>query len=410
MKLQQSVLAVWVSVIPLCFGLTLSPATGGLAMARILFGGSTDVFASSSGYSGDPSAIRPFTDGPFGMEKGIILSTGSLTSPLAPGDTCPNSYTTDLYDAYTQTYCGANSYNGASYLLNILPTKATTLLVDIVIASCDISSGDRVMVTANGVNYAKDENDIPLDSSSKYLSEPWGIPAPNGDTAFAMSSPSLRFSIPLPKTYVELKIAICDRLDGYGDTAVMIKARPCNNCDQPFKVDYDTTSIVSTTTYETTSTITQQASRIARGTISYVTYITASATSTTSSSVSDSTSAASSATSSESGLSTSSTISTSFITHDYISHDLSVIRNGIIAIYIVNIRRNYIFNRVIRIGIRNYAAHIGVYSSFCLNVHNIVTSYNIPEIRTCIINDRVSIIVRICISSYIGGLTRVRIN
>ncbi|KAG8353849.1 hypothetical protein FVEN_g8092 [Fusarium venenatum] len=398
MKLQQSVLAVWVSVIPLCFGLTLSPATGGLAMARILFGGSTDVFASSSGYSGDPSAIRPFTDGPFGMEKGIILSTGSLTSPLAPGDTCPNSYTTDLYDAYTQTYCGANSYNGASYLLNILPTKATTLLVDIVIASCDISSGDRVMVTANGVNYAKDENDIPLDSSSKYLSEPWGIPAPNGDTAFAMSSPSLRFSIPLPKTYVELKIAICDRLDGYGDTAVMIKARPCNNCDQPFKVDYDTTSIVSTTTYETTSTITQQASRIARGTISYVTYITASATSTTSSSVSDSTSAASSATSSESGLSTSSTISTSFIT------------NGIIAIYIVNIRRNYIFNRVIRIGIRNYAAHIGVYSSFCLNVHNIVTSYNIPEIRTCIINDRVSIIVRICISSYIGGLTRVRIN
>ncbi|KAL6918438.1 hypothetical protein FSST1_009933 [Fusarium sambucinum] len=399
MKLQQSVLALWVSVIHLCSGLTLSPATGGLAMARVLFGGSTDVFASSSGYSGDPSAIRPFTDGPFGMEKGIILSTGSLTSPLAPGDICPNSYTTDLYDVYTQTYCGANSYNGASYLLNILPTKATTLLVDIVIASCDTSSGDRVMVTANGVNYAKDENDIPLDSSSKYLSEPWGISAPNGDTAFAMSSPPLRFSIPLPKSYVELKIAICDRLDGYGDTAVMIKARPCNNCDQPFKVDYDTTSIISTTTYETTSTVTQQASGTARGTISYVTYVTASATSTTPSSMSDSTSEVFSATSSESVLPTSSeavlsTLSemlTSFITCDFGSHDLSVVRNSIIADYIICIRRYDTFGIGISIGIGHYVVqHTGVFISFCVvNLHNIVTSYNIPHIRTCIINDSI---------------------
>lgn len=107
-------------------------------MARVLFNDSKDVFSSSSGYSGDPSAIRSFTDGPFGMGKGIILSTGSLNSPLAPGDTCPSSYTTDIYDDYTATYCGADTYNGASYLLNILPTKATTLLVEMVIASCDV--------------------------------------------------------------------------------------------------------------------------------------------------------------------------------------------------------------------------------------------------------------------------------
>ena len=58
------------------------------------------------------------------------------------------------------------------------------------------------MLMVNGVNYAKDENGLALDSSSKYLSEPWGIPSPNGDTAFLMSSPPLRFSIPLPKTNV----------------------------------------------------------------------------------------------------------------------------------------------------------------------------------------------------------------
>ncbi|KAL5623779.1 hypothetical protein FOBRF1_003029 [Fusarium oxysporum] len=255
---------------------------GGLALARVLFGDSRDVFSSSSGYSGDPSAIRSFTDGPFGMGSGIIMSTGSLTSgSLAPGGTCLSSYTTDLYDAYTATYCGPDSYNGASFLLNVLPTKATTLLIDMVIASCDVISGDKVMVFVNGVNVAKDETGTPLDSSSKYLSEPWGIPSPNGDTVFAMSSPPLRFSIPLPKTYVELKIAVCDRHDGYGDTAVMIKARPCTNCDQTFKVDYDTTSIVSTTTYEATSVVTQAASGTVRGTISYLTYVTASATSTT---------------------------------------------------------------------------------------------------------------------------------
>ncbi|KAF4997969.1 hypothetical protein FGRMN_3489 [Fusarium graminum] len=197
------------------------------------------------------------------------MSTGSLTSaPLGPGDTCPSSYTTDVYDAYTATYCGADSYNGASYLLNIIATKATTLLIDMVIASCDLTSGDKVLILIDGVNYAKDENRVALDSSSKYLSEPWGIPAPNGDTAFAMSSPPLRFSIPILTPSIQLRIAVCDRLDGYGDTAVMIKAKPCNNCDQPFKVNYETTSITSTTTFEAISTFTQPASGTLGGTIS----------------------------------------------------------------------------------------------------------------------------------------------
>ncbi|KAM5382955.1 hypothetical protein ACJA88_003488 [Fusarium oxysporum] len=271
MRPQGTPLALWASFIPLCLGINIAPTgAGGLVLARILFGESRDVFSSSSGYSGDPSAIRSFTDGPFGMGSGIILSTGTLASDsLAPGGTCPSSYTTDLYDSYTTSYCGDDTYNGASYLLNILPIKATTLLIDMVIASCDVTSGDKVLIFVNGVNVAKDETGTPLDSSSKYLSEPWGIPSPNGDTAFAMSSPPLRFSIPLPKTYVELKIAVCDHHNGYGDTAVMIKARPCTNCDQSFKVDYDTTSIVSTTTYETTSVVTQAAS----GTLDNPSYI-----------------------------------------------------------------------------------------------------------------------------------------
>ncbi|RBR10789.1 uncharacterized protein FIESC28_09320 [Fusarium coffeatum] len=281
---------------------------GGLALARVLFNDSRDIFSLSSGGSGDPSAIRPFTNGPFGMEKGIILSTGSLTLPLGPGDTCPSSYTTDVYDAYTRSYCGADSYNGVIYTLNVLPTKATTFLVDIVIASCDLISGDKVILMVDGVNYAKDENGIALDSSSKYLGEPWGIPSPNGDTAFLMSSPPLRFSIPVPKSYVELKIAVCDRLDGYGDTAVMVKIRPCNDCDQSFKVDYDATTVTITTTYEATSIITQPASGTARGTISHVTYVTPSPVSTTSSSQ-DSTSEDITS----SAVSATSTFSTSFI-------------------------------------------------------------------------------------------------
>ena len=138
MRKQQKLLALSASLICSCSGLTIGSAKGGLALAQDLFNNSRDIFSQSSGYSGDSSAIRPFTNGPFGMEKGIILSTGSLTSPLAPGDTCPSSYTTDLYDDYTRTYCGADSYNGATFLLNVTPTKATTFLVDMVIASCDL--------------------------------------------------------------------------------------------------------------------------------------------------------------------------------------------------------------------------------------------------------------------------------
>ncbi|KAF5584299.1 hypothetical protein FPANT_7902 [Fusarium pseudoanthophilum] len=284
MRPQATLCALWASRIPLCLGIDIYPTyQSGLALAGILFSNSKDIFSSSSGYTGDPSAIRSFTNGPFGMGSGVIISTGSLSSQtLTPGAMCPSSYTTDLYDAYTQSYCGPDSYNGANYLLNILPIKATTFVIDMVIASCDVVSADKVLVLVNGVNVAKDETGTALDSSSKYLSEPWGIPSPNGDTAFAWTSPPLRFSITLPKfTYFELKMAVCDMHDGYGDTALLIKIRPCNDCDVSFKVDYDTTSVVSTTTYETTSVVTQAASGTVRGTISYITYVTASATSTT---------------------------------------------------------------------------------------------------------------------------------
>lgn len=136
---QQRLLALWASLICPCSGLIIKKAAqGGLAVAQILFSNSPDIYSASSSYSGYSATIRSFTDGPFGMEKGIILSTGSLTSPLAPGDTCPSSYTTDLYDAYTRSYCGADSYNGANFLLNVVLTKATTFLVDMVIANCDL--------------------------------------------------------------------------------------------------------------------------------------------------------------------------------------------------------------------------------------------------------------------------------
>ncbi|KAF5564855.1 hypothetical protein FNAPI_1933 [Fusarium napiforme] len=284
MRPQATLCALWASLIPLCLGIDIYPTTqGGLALASILFGNSKDIFSSSSGYTGDPSAIRSFTNGPFGMGSGVIISTGSLTSsPLTPGGICPSTNPTDLYDAYTHSYCGPDSYNGANYLLNVQSIKATTFVIDMVIASCDVVSADKVLLLVNGVNVAKDETGTALDSSSKYLSEPWGIPSPNGDTAFAWTSPPLRFSITVPKfTYTELKMAVCDMHDGYGDTALMIKIRPCNDCDVSFKVDYDTTSVVSTTTYETTSVVTQAASGTVRGTISYITYVTASATSTT---------------------------------------------------------------------------------------------------------------------------------
>ncbi|KAF5712281.1 hypothetical protein FMUND_8555 [Fusarium mundagurra] len=283
MRSQTTLCALWASFIPVCLGINISPtAKGGLALAQILFGNSRDIYSSSSGYSGDPSAIRSFTDGPFGMGSGVIISTGSLTSqPMTPGAMCPSSYTTDVYDAYTQTYCGPDSYNGANFLLNVVLTKATTFVVDMVIASCDVIAADKVLILVDGVNVAKDETGTALDSSPKYLSEPWGIPSPNGDTAFAWTSPPLRFSFKPSTPSIALRMAVCDLHDGYGDTAVMLKIRPCTDCDQSFKVDYDTTSVVSTTTYETTSVVTQAASGTVRGTISYITYVTASATSTT---------------------------------------------------------------------------------------------------------------------------------
>ena len=135
---RHKLLALWTSLICSCSGIIIrETAQGGLALAQILFNNSRDIYSSSPGYTGDPSAIRSFIDGPFGMEKGIILSTGSLSTPSGPGDKCPSSYPTDLYDAYTQTYCGADNFNGANFLLNVALIKAKTFLVDMVIASCD---------------------------------------------------------------------------------------------------------------------------------------------------------------------------------------------------------------------------------------------------------------------------------
>lgn len=126
-------------------------------------------------------------------------------------------------------------------------------------------SADPIGIFVGGTQYALDPNGNKITATSPYLAQPIGITPPDSVTSYPGSSPPFWIDI-LTSGAQTMVIAICDQGDSEWDSALLINAEGCIDCDTDVRLAYVTT----TTTLppgEATFTSTTKASGTVSGTI-----------------------------------------------------------------------------------------------------------------------------------------------
>ncbi|CEI41789.1 unnamed protein product [Fusarium venenatum] len=204
----------------------------------------------------DSSPAGTFSDGPYGIGSGGILTNGLASN--AAGAQSPNTYNT--FPGSGQ-YCGAEGFD------------ATVLQVDI-----DIAEGGRpdpIAIFLDDVLWSIDDSNDRITATSKYLNEEIGInekdkedwpfsPDFNRATRYDGSSPPLLVGIPAIPGVHTMVFAVCDAFDGQWDSALMVKAKGCKDCNPQVQINYVSTT---TTTGSTSFTSTTKAIGTESGTV-----------------------------------------------------------------------------------------------------------------------------------------------
>ncbi|KAF5703062.1 hypothetical protein FMUND_13176 [Fusarium mundagurra] len=198
------------------YAFSVTADTDGNVLASAIFG--TGISVISASFTGASDSSGTFTDGPFGMGDAAILTSGAAVGALPNG-----AHFVDNGAVGSVTYCGGSSSNNAAIL-----TADVMLLPGF--------GGMRFEVVM-----ASEESG--LTAVSPWLSQPLVIVPPKSVTSYAGSSPPYWIDVPLlpggPQTVV---IAICDASDAVYDSALMIKAEACVDCNEPFRLAYVTTT------------------------------------------------------------------------------------------------------------------------------------------------------------------------
>ncbi|KAH8901961.1 hypothetical protein BR93DRAFT_867808, partial [Coniochaeta sp. PMI_546] len=181
-----------------------------------------------------------FTDGPFGIGSGAILTSGTAVGALPGG----NNHVAN--GAAGSSYCGPNTNDGSVLTvgITILPGYEG-LLVNLILASEESAPGgvaDPVGVYLDGTQYATDSNGNRITAQSSYLKDPIYILAPNSDTSYYSSSPPLAFSMPAAPGAHTVIFAVCDQNDRDYDSGLLLNAGGCLDCPESIYINYVTTT------------------------------------------------------------------------------------------------------------------------------------------------------------------------
>ncbi|KAI7769124.1 hypothetical protein LZL87_000671 [Fusarium oxysporum] len=244
------------------YAFSVTTNTDGNALASAIFGNGISVISAS--FTGASDSSGTFTDGPFGMGDAAILTSGAAVGALPNGDHYVNNGA-----AGSATYCGGSSNNAAILTADIMLIPGFGGMRFEVVMASEESGGaaDAIGIFVNNQNYALDGNGNRLNAVSPWLSQPLVIVPPNSVTSYAGSSPPYWIDVPsLPSGMQTVVVAICDAVDNMWDSALMIKAEACVDCNEPFRLAYVTTT-TTLTAGDTPYTSTITASGTVSGTI-----------------------------------------------------------------------------------------------------------------------------------------------
>ncbi|KAL3305606.1 hypothetical protein RB213_008375 [Colletotrichum asianum] len=246
-----TLIAALAAAIPVChcFGVTVSDDA--LVLANAIFTG-PGVVVQSATFTGFPTSSGTFTDGLGGIGNGAILTNGAADGALPGG----NQYNDNGLPG-SSTYCGSsNTYDASILSVSItISSGYNGVQVLFILASQEEGSNpDPIGIFLAGQQYAIDTDGSAITATSGYLADPIAITPPDSVTSYAESSPPLLVGIPATGTQ-DVVFAICDFGDGNFDSALMVKAGGCVDCDTQVKIDYVTTTVTVLAGQEFTSTV-----------------------------------------------------------------------------------------------------------------------------------------------------------
>lgn len=113
-----------------CTAISITTSNDPTTLAEAIFNG-LGVTVVGATYQGAAGAAGTFTDGPFGIGNGGILTTGTAVGALAGGDHYVNNGV-----AGSATYCGPSTFNAAILSVDInVQAGYTGILVNLILAS-----------------------------------------------------------------------------------------------------------------------------------------------------------------------------------------------------------------------------------------------------------------------------------
>ncbi|KAG7413798.1 hypothetical protein Forpe1208_v008342 [Fusarium oxysporum f. sp. rapae] len=257
MRRHPGLLAIWALLLSPCSSIDIVTTNDGNVLANAAISG-PGVTVVSGSFSGSSMAAGTFSNGPFGIGSGIILTSGSAAGALPGGD----GYVANGA-AGSNTYCGANTFDGAILTMDIdVDAGFNGFLVQLILAG----QPDPIGIFLDGTQYANDANGQPINADSSYLQSPTNINRPASDTSYDSSSPPLLFGVSASPGAHSLVLAICDFSDRDFDSGLMINIEGCTDCNQPIKINYVTTTTTVGADVATSTTSTIKASGTVSGT------------------------------------------------------------------------------------------------------------------------------------------------
>ncbi|KAJ4095977.1 hypothetical protein NW756_004797 [Fusarium oxysporum] len=262
MRLQLSSIQVVVSAVllPVSQAFSIVTTNDANALASAIFGQGITILQAS--FSGATVSSGTFADGPFGIGSGGILTSGAAVGALPNGDHYVNNGAPG-----SDTYCNANTFNAAILTVDFfLNPTYSGVRVELILASEEEGgSSDPIGIFVGGTQYALDPNGNKITATSPYLAQPIGITPPDSVTSYPGSSPPFWIDI-LTSGAQTMVIAICDQGDSEWDSALLINAEGCIDCDTDVRLAYVTTT-TTLPSGEVTFTSTTKASGTVSGTI-----------------------------------------------------------------------------------------------------------------------------------------------
>uniref|UniRef100_A0A4E9DP09 Uncharacterized protein n=1 Tax=Gibberella zeae TaxID=5518 RepID=A0A4E9DP09_GIBZA len=225
-------LAAFLALPFLCngFAVTVDRDTTGKSLAQTIFNG-PGLSLVNWDLRAPADSVGAFTDGPFGIGNGGILTTGQTSGAMPGGDG-----NVDNGGDGAIAFCGDGSTNAAIVYAGVIPGAGYNgIRIEFVFATNEPDGGNP-----DNIAIFNFENDPPqiatfngqeINSQSSIAKDPNAIFPPDSLTGYSRSTPPLVLTVPVvPELQADIYIAICDKGNSGDDSALLIKGYGCTDC------------------------------------------------------------------------------------------------------------------------------------------------------------------------------------